>query len=135
MIVVETSAWIEFFRATGSAADRTIARLIEEGEESIALTEVVVLELLVGVAPGRALERLRRRLLAFTVLPLEGLSGYEAAATLYHACRQAGETLRSLADCLIAVPALGAGAPVLHADRDFDVLARHTALEVFPLDD
>jgi len=32
--------------------------------------------------------------------------------------------------CLIAAVAVDAGIPVLHADADFDVLARHTALKV-----
>jgi len=36
--------------------------------------------------------------------------------------------VRALTDCLIAVVALRESLPVLHADRDFDVLARHTSL-------
>ena len=36
--------------------------------------------------------------------------------------------MRTLTDCLIAVVALRESLPVLHADRDFDVLARHTSL-------
>jgi hypothetical protein len=40
-----------------------------------------------------------------------------------------------LIDCLIAAPAITAGVPVLSQDRDFDVLARHTPLQVVPLDD
>ena len=33
-------------------------------------------------------------------------------------------------DCLIAAVAIEADVPVLHADTDFDVLARHTQLRV-----
>jgi hypothetical protein len=43
--------------------------------------------------------------------------------------------VRGLADCLIAVPAINAGAPILHADRDFDAIARHTPLQVVALDE
>jgi predicted nucleic acid-binding protein len=32
--------------------------------------------------------------------------------------------------CLIAATAIDADLPVLHADADFDVLARHTSLRV-----
>ncbi|MDQ3574904.1 MAG: hypothetical protein M3378_03865 [Actinomycetota bacterium] len=35
-----------------------------------------------------------------------------------------------LGDCLIAAVAIGAGVPLLHADADFEVLARHTELQV-----
>ena len=33
-------------------------------------------------------------------------------------------------DCLIAAVAIRAGIPVLHNDKDFDVLARHTDLQI-----
>jgi predicted nucleic acid-binding protein len=32
--------------------------------------------------------------------------------------------------CLIASVAIPSGSPLLHADSDFDVLARHTPLDV-----
>lgn len=67
------------------------------------------------------------------VLPLCGLEDYEAAAQLYRTCRRAGETTRQLADCLIAVPAIGADATLLHAGRDFETLARHTPLRLEPV--
>lgn len=133
MIVADTSAWIELFRATGSAADRTLTRRLETDEE-VVVTEAVVMEVLAGARSPRQLEELRVRLLEFPVLPLHGLPDYEAAAELYRDCQRAGETIRELTDCLVAVPAIRAGASVLHADRDFEVLARHTPLRLEPLD-
>jgi predicted nucleic acid-binding protein len=47
---------------------------------------------------------------------------------LYRLCRSEGETVRALTACLIAVVALRTSVAVLHSDRDFDVLARHTGL-------
>jgi predicted nucleic acid-binding protein len=60
-------------------------------------------------------------------------SDYDAAAALYRRCRRQGETVRKLIDCLIAAVAIRATIPVLHNDRDFDVLARHTELQVAPV--
>ncbi|MDQ4069069.1 MAG: hypothetical protein M3203_06305 [Actinomycetota bacterium] len=60
---------------------------------------------------------------------VRGLDDFEAAADLYRACKAGGETVRALTDCLIAVVALRQSLSVLHADRDFDVLARHTGLQ------
>ena len=57
---------------------------------------------------------------------------YETAATLYRTCRRGGQTVRKLIDCLIAAVAIKADIPVLHADTDFDVLARHTRLRIEP---
>ena len=132
MIVVDTSAWIELLRKSGSAVHRTLRELIAE-DAPLAVTEVVVLELLAGASSDREHEELRDRVLAFPVLPLNGLDGYESAADLYRACRRAGETLRSPVDCLVAVPAIDANATLLAADRDFEILARHTPLKLEPL--
>ena len=132
MIVVDTSAWIELLRKSGSAVHRTLRELIVE-DAPLAATEVVVFELLAGARSDREHDELRDRVLAFPVLPLNGLAGYEEAADLYRACTAAGETPRSLADCLIAVPAIEADATVLAADRDFEILARHTRLRLEPL--
>ncbi len=56
---------------------------------------------------------------------------YEEAAALYRRCRAGGETIRNLLDCLIAAVAIRNNAPVLHRDRDFDALARHTELQIY----
>ena len=64
-----------------------------------------------------------------TVLP-SGPARFEEAAALFRRCREEGETVRRLMDCLIAAVAIRFGAPVLHRDADFDVLARHTELEI-----
>jgi hypothetical protein len=45
------------------------------------------------------------------------------AAHLYARCRWAGITPRSANDCLIAVHAILGGVPLLHRDRDFDLIA------------
>jgi len=87
------------------------------------------MELLAGARAGAAVRELRSRLLTFPLLPLEGLADFEEAALIYRACREAGETLRGLSDCLIAVPVLRAGASLLHNDADFETIARHTALK------
>jgi hypothetical protein len=49
---------------------------------------------------------------------------------LFRERRRGGETVRRLIACLIAAVAIRSGAAVLHADADFDVLARHTKLQL-----
>jgi hypothetical protein len=131
VIVPDTSAWVELFRGTGSKTHAAMHRLLSQGEE-LAVTEIIVAEVLAGERSDRQLAFARRQLLGFPVLRLGGLQAFEQAAAIYRTCRAAGETLRGLADCLIAVPAIRAGAAVLHADRDFDVIARHTDLRIEP---
>jgi predicted nucleic acid-binding protein len=129
MILVDTSAWVEYLRATGSRVHRRMRALVES-DERLASTEVVVMELLAGARDDSHWQRLRQLLFGCEFLPLTGLSDYEDAAALYRQCRRAGKTLRSLTDCLIAVVAIRSGAELIHADRDFDTIARHSPLRI-----
>ncbi len=129
MTLIDTSAWIEFLRGTGSDAHRAVRRLLKD-DAAIHTTDVVAMELLAGARGDEHEAQLRRLLARCEHLPVEGLADYEAAAGLYRSCRQAGETVRALTDCLIAVVALRARTPVLHDDRDFEVLSRHSTLRV-----
>ena len=53
------------------------------------------------------------------------------AASLYRAARTQGVTIRKKLDCLIAAPCVRTGAPLLHADADFDRLAPCSPLRIF----
>jgi predicted nucleic acid-binding protein len=133
LILVDSSAWIELLRATEQPPHRTLRRLLAAGEE-IAVTEPVVMEVLAGVTTAREEHAIRGQLVGFSLLSVGGIDAYEQAAEIYRLCRAAGDTVRRMLDCLIAVPAIRVGVPILHTDRDFEVIARHTPLEVFPLD-
>jgi len=126
VILIDTSAWVEFLRGTGSpVCDRVEALL--DGE--IATCDAVRMEVLAGARDEHHLERLRRLLARATVLPTTP-ADYDEAAALFRRCRREGYTLRRLIDCLIASVAIRAAAPLLHNDGDFDVLARHAGLRV-----
>ncbi|MGH3525886.1 MAG: type II toxin-antitoxin system VapC family toxin, partial [Pseudonocardiaceae bacterium] len=115
-----------------SPAHLTLRSLLRE-QADIAVTEIVIMELLAGARSDEHAVQLRSTLLGFPVLPLRGLADYEAAAQLYRCCRLAGRMVRKMTDCLIAVSAISAGATLLHRDADFDTLATHTPLQIHPL--
>ncbi len=128
MTLVDTSAWVEYFRATGGPVHRSVRRLLDE-DATVHTTDVVVMEILAGARDEEHLYQLRRLLARCDYVAVEGLTDYESAAALYRACRRAGETVRAVTDCLIAAVALRADVTVLHADRDFEILARHAGLQ------
>jgi predicted nucleic acid-binding protein len=129
VILVDTSAWVEFLRATGSPVHRRVRAALEQDVE-LASTDVVVMEVLAGARDEDDRDELRRLLYGFTLLAVEGPSDYERAAELYRACRARGETPRKLTDCLIAAVAIRNDAQLLHADADFLAIARHTPLRL-----
>lgn len=128
-IVVDTSAWIEFLKDTGSDAHRRLAEAIE-ADDPIVVPEVVRMELLIGDPSEDWAARRRRMLDRFEVQPAVPLVDTEDAAGIHRACRRAGETVRNLIDCQVAATAIRLGLQVLHQDKDFEVIARHTRLRV-----
>jgi predicted nucleic acid-binding protein len=130
VIVVDTSVWIDVLNEN---ATRQAGRCIEliEGGEPVALTDVILTEVLQGLRSDREAQMVERHLRAFPILRLEGLDDFVLAAELYRTARHAGVTVRKTLDCLIAAPCVRTNAPLLHADSDFDRLATCTPLRVW----
>jgi predicted nucleic acid-binding protein len=129
VILADTSAWIEYDRATGSPVDIRLSELIA-ADGPIAVTEPVIMEVLAGARSDDREADLRRLLLRFHLFHVDSIADFEAAARIYRRCRQAGITLRGLVDCMIAAVALRNEAALLACDADLDNVARVIGLEL-----
>ena len=129
MILVDSSAWVEFLRATGSPVHLCL-RATLEGDTELSSTDVVVMEILAGARDEGDRDRLRRLLYGCTFLAVNGPADYEHAAELYRLCRRHGETPRKLTDCLIAAVAIRNDAELLCEDSDFHAIARYAPLRL-----
>ncbi|HEX6754227.1 MAG TPA: PIN domain nuclease [Solirubrobacterales bacterium] len=129
MILVDSSAWIEFLRATGGGPHLRLRSALQKGE-ALACTDPILMEILAGARDDADRDRLRRLLLGLEFLAVDGPADYESAAELYRLCRRGGETPRKLADCLIAVVAIRNDAELLCEDADFEAIARHAPLRL-----
>jgi len=132
VIVVDTSVWIDFFADRPLPHVELLAQLVDD-DAGLALTDVVLAEVLQGLRSDAVVRRVRRNLLAFDVVRLESLRDFERAASLYRSARQAGVTIRRTADCLIASVCVRDRLPILHADADFERLASCTPLRTVPI--
>jgi predicted nucleic acid-binding protein len=129
MILVDSSAWIEYLRSTGSSVERYLRTAIVESEP-LATTGIILLEVLAGARDEPHARDLRRLLARCRLLIAEEPSDHEAAAALYRACRRGGDTIRRPPDLLIATIAMRTGARLLHLDADFTAIARYVPLQV-----
>jgi predicted nucleic acid-binding protein len=130
VIVVDTSVWIDFLNDDQTPQAERCAELIERGEP-VALTDIVLTEILQGLRSEHEAQLVERHLRAFPILRLDQLEAFVLAAELYRTARRAGVTIRKTLDCLIAAPCVRTGAPILHADSDFDLLASCTPLRIY----
>jgi hypothetical protein len=131
VILVDTSAWIELDRSTGSATERALITAIARDPGSVAVTEPVLMEVLAGARSEADAGRLRSMLTSLAWIPCDPVADFEGAARVFRLCRASGVTPRSIQDCLIATIALRADAELLTADRDFEQLATVVPLRRF----
>lgn len=129
MILVDSSAWVEFDRRTESAVDRRIDSLILERDQ-LAVTEPVITEVLIGAKNDEREAALRRLMDRFVLLPFDSPRDFDGAVSIYRQCRAASVTPRGIVDCMIAAVAIRHDVPVLAQDADMARIADVTALRL-----
>jgi predicted nucleic acid-binding protein len=131
VILADTSAWVEYDRATGGPVDHRLTELITH-DGLVSVTEPVIMEVLARARNDERERELRRLLLRFPLLPVDTAADFDAATRIYRRCRRAGVTPRGLLDCLVAAVAWRRGAALLAHDAD---LARIAAVIGIDLDE
>ena len=123
MILVDTSAWVEFDRATGSTVDARLSGLIADDGE-IAVTEPVIMEVTAGARSAAREQDLRRLLGRCSLLRFDAAIDFDAASRIFRTCRRGGVTPRGMIDCMIASVAHRYNATLLASDTDLQRVAQ-----------
>jgi predicted nucleic acid-binding protein len=110
LILVDTSAWIEFLQSPASQVHEEMARLIR-GTNRVATCGLVVQELLQGLKSPRSVNLLRSRLERLPFFTTRK-STYVLAAEIFRKLRQKGVQVQTV-DATIAAIALENRAPIL----------------------
>ena len=128
MILIDTSAWIEYLRATESAAAIEVRRLLSTDADRVVMCEPIAMEILSGAVDDDKHAKLEQLVNGFPSLKIDDAVDYRSAAAIYRAARRTGQTIRSINDCLIAAVSMRHGASIIHRDADFEVIAAITGL-------
>jgi predicted nucleic acid-binding protein len=129
MILADTSAWVEYDRATGSAVHRRVAELIAS-EGPLSVTEPVMMEVLAGARSDQRELDHRRLLARVRLLRFDAAADFDGAVRIYRRCRGAGFTPRGMVDCMIAAVAWRHGASLLTQDVDLQRLGHIVGIEL-----
>jgi predicted nucleic acid-binding protein len=129
MILADTSAWVEYDRATGSSVDLRLSELIAS-DGPIAVTEPVIMEVLAGARSAAREADLRHLLQRFHLCEFDATVDFDGAARIYRRCRQAGITPRGLVDCMIAAVARRQEVALLACDSDLEHIARVIGIDM-----
>lgn len=127
LIIADSTVWVDWLRGNDSAAAQRLDQAL--AEEDVAMTPLIVTEVLQGFRVDAEFEDAERLLTALPMLRLD-VAGHVAAARLFRSLRRRGITVRGTIDCIIAQTCLGTDTELLTTDRDFLVIARHSALRL-----
>ena len=128
MILVDSSVWIDYFRAANTPQVEILDGLF--GTSRLAIGDLIAAEVLQGVRDEREFNLVRRTFDAFDRLELGGYEIAVKAAKNFRVLRGLGITVRKTIDSIIATRCIEDGITLLHADRDFIPFAEHLGLRV-----
>ena len=127
-ILVDTSVWIDFFNGIKTKEADILSDYINE-DYPVYLCDVVLQEILQGFSSEKDYKKVKDILLSFPFLETIPIDFAIGAADLYRKLRKKGTTIRKSNDCLIACHGIYYMIPVLHRDRDFSLIEKHTKLK------
>ena len=128
MVIIDTTVWIDYLRGTDNPETLWLDQQLTR--QRLALTDLILCEVLQGVRGDAWFGEVRDELLAFHVFETGSKSLAIASVLNYRSLRQQGHTVRRTIDCLIATFCLQAGHELLHRDRDFDAFEKALGLRV-----
>jgi predicted nucleic acid-binding protein len=128
VVIVDTTVWVDYLKGTSTPGVEWLER--ELTNQRLGLTDLILCEVLQGVASDTQAARVQRALEQFEIFETGGIAFAVAAAANYRALRSRGHTVRKTNDCLMATFCLLGDDALLHADRDFDFFEQHLGLHV-----
>ncbi|MGH7902067.1 MAG: type II toxin-antitoxin system VapC family toxin [Thermodesulfobacteriota bacterium] len=122
MTLVDTTVWIDLFADRHTPQVSLFESLIAKRED-ICLCGVILTEVLQGIKDEKEYSKTRSILLNLIYLPME-FNTFLLAADIYRSTRSKGITIRNSVDCMIAAVCIENDVPILHNDKDFDLIAK-----------
>jgi len=127
--LVDTSVWVDYFEGRATAQTEWLDLAL--GREWLVTADLIVAEVLTGIARDAQWKEARRALRRFRVYTLGGLELTMRCAEHQRRLRSEGAPaapVPGLVDCLIATFCIEAGIPLLHSDPAFEPFERHLGL-------
>ncbi|HOG65510.1 MAG TPA: PIN domain nuclease [Spirochaetota bacterium] len=128
MTVVDTSAWIDYFRGLDAPHTRAVDRALQT--DRVVVGDLILAEFLQGFRADKDFEKAADLMNRLEYHDFVGREVALAAAVIYRSLRKRGVTVRKTIDMLIGTWCLMHGCPLIHNDRDFDPLEKHFGLIV-----
>ena len=130
MIAVDSSVWIDFLNGRDVPHVKVLRATL--GLEEIVVGDLMLCEVLQGLADERSARQVEALLRRFEVVAMAGASIAVMAARNFRSLRRRGVTVRKTIDLLIGTWCIENRTPLLHNDSDFRPMVRHLGLLEVP---
>jgi predicted nucleic acid-binding protein len=131
MILFDSSVWIAYANGISNPQTQQLKYLLSK-QKDVFVNATIVQEVLQGLRDDKQYSIWYGVMsLSTVVLTLPHFEAAINAAQLYRQLRKKGVTIRKPNDCLIAAYAIHYDVELCHNDRDFDLIAAHTALKIW----
>jgi predicted nucleic acid-binding protein len=128
VVIVDTSAWIEYFRGGQPGVVAKVDRCLDR--ELVGIGDLVYGEVMQGLRSPGARAQVSGLLLALPRFAMVGFSMAEKSAANCRLLRSRGVTVRKTINVLIGTFCAEHGLQLIHRDSDFDLMARHIGLDI-----
>lgn len=128
MVIIDTSAWIEYFAGGDSQTVQKIDRALSHN--LVGMGDLIYCEIMQGLYSAKQQTAVSGLLLALPKYEMVGFTMARKSAENYRTLRSKGITVRKTIDVVIGTFCAEMGHELIHCDRDFDVMAPHIGLRV-----
>ncbi len=127
--IVDTSVWVDYFNKRTNKKTLLLNDLLDSN--TIVMPPVIMQEVLQGINEDAVFKLVRETFFEFYQIEYNNIEAALNAALLYRFLRKKGITIRKPNDCLIAWFCIYFNVELLHNDKDFDQIAKHTTLKIY----
>jgi len=128
MVIVDTSAWIEYLAGGVPAIVDKVDLCLDQ--HVVAIGDLIYCEVMQGIRSSRERREVSGLLRSLPQFEMVGFSMAEKSASNYRLLRSKGVTVRKTIDVLIGTFCAEHGLQLIHFDSDFDLMAKHIGLEI-----
>lgn len=129
-MIFDSSVWIEFLNGKETPEADLLQTHIKDGL-TVDLCPAVYQEVLQGIRDDRFHEEAKDLLISLNFLVLEPYFVAEGAAEIFRKLKKMGLTIRKPNDCIIAFYTIHFNLRLVHKDKDFTQIAKHTKLKIY----
>lgn len=131
-MIFDTTVWIDYLRGVKSKATDLLDHSLEEYNlVHVYLCPPVFQEILQGLRKEDDPALIKDLIMTCQFLELDSYFAADQAAHLYRTLRYKGVTIRKPNDCLIAFYAIHFKLPLVHNNKDFEKMVRHSSLKTY----